>query len=309
MLIISPSKQFVIERHLNNPSDTNTYYCKAVVTNTLTGEVLQTINLTDNGGLYYTGKWVTPGDPSGTGLQVTVSTTIYTDAGYTTVSVVYGTEKDSYIVQFIPGVRGVGVASGYQAEAVDYKKMESTMRKVVGDMVKIPETKMPEQYDDSNVMDLLSTVHDIVSKINIPKDKSDEIVSKITNHPNFANLSKIGDLPERLKSLMVIPKQLESVIKLADKFEQAEKSDDNLHAEIQGFLSDQKDERTAFYKQLKDILTQVMKDVTDFNSKADEIVNRPLNVVFSSRPQGSNQEQKPKIPSERSSAISKLLGH
>ncbi len=82
MYILAPSKQVLIDYKINNPLDTGTYYVRAVIKNAVSGTTLDTLNLTDNGSKYFSKLWVTPADPSGTGLQINVTNTVLTDYGF-----------------------------------------------------------------------------------------------------------------------------------------------------------------------------------------------------------------------------------
>lgn len=206
MLIIEPVKQFLVERHLNNPSDLATYYCKATITNSITGVVIDSFNLTNNGNKYFSKVWQTPNDASGTGLQITISVTAYEDSGYTTESVVYGTEKTTYIVRSLAGSRIFGGYAGQgrdQRTEIDYKKIEKMIFDAVQG-IRIPEQK---EYDDSIVLDELDSIKNSVKGI---PDRSQEIISAIRFSPEFKTLKNV-----------------------VSGFKEAEKSDDELHSFVE----------------------------------------------------------------------------
>ena len=99
--LIAPVKQFLVDYKINNPQDVNTYYVRVVIKNSITGAVLDTLDLIDNGSQYFSKLWTTPPDNSGSGLQVVMFKSVYTDAGYTTISDNYGTTIENYVIRNI----------------------------------------------------------------------------------------------------------------------------------------------------------------------------------------------------------------
>jgi len=141
-VIIQPQRQFLIDIKLNNPSDTATKYVGVVIKNSVSGVVLDTFSLTDNGSNYFSKLWMAPADPTGTGTQITITKTVYDDAGMTQESLVYGTTVETYIVRELAGNRpllGSGVSSG-KAKEIDYKTIEEIVRRVIAE-IKMPEFK------------------------------------------------------------------------------------------------------------------------------------------------------------------------
>ncbi len=286
MLIIAPVKPFLVDKHLNNPSDTGTYYCRATITNSISGVVLATFNLTDYGNKYFAKEWVTPNDASGTGLQITVSITVYDDAGYTTESVVYGTDKVTYIVRDLAGTRVMGGYAGPGGRGgvgtnIDYSLIKRMIDEAVAKIV-IPEQKEFEQekYDDSSIHDRLDEIENCILVLNEkpePEDKSEEVVEKILSAPEFKLLR---ELPEG--------------------FKEAEKSDDELHA----FIKDFTEEINAKIENNNKELLEIVGD------KLDEIIDRPVPIEFSVKKSdkfSERPEPKEKLPTPREMAISKLI--
>jgi hypothetical protein len=148
MNIIQPSKQFLVEHSINNPADTTTYYAQVIITDSVSGSVLATISL-GAGNPYWSKIWVTPPDTSGTGRQLTIQKTIFTDSGYTQVSPIYGSTYESAMLRNIAGGFGQPM-SGFTREMT-----VSEVKKVVLDALKTlpPPPEMPKQdkYDDSNL--------------------------------------------------------------------------------------------------------------------------------------------------------------
>lgn len=98
MLQLSPQTNFPVIRKLGDPADTATYYVRAIVRNSASGATIQTINLTDGGSQRFTGNFNVPRDSSGTGMYVDITTSVYTDSGYTAKSDAYSEENETYLV-------------------------------------------------------------------------------------------------------------------------------------------------------------------------------------------------------------------
>lgn len=99
-MIVQPQSRFPVVRQLSDPSDGGTYYVQAVVRKYVndTEAVVDTLNLTNQGGQRFSKYWQTPADPSGEGLYISIVTTVYTDPAYTVKSDVYGLEETTYLI-------------------------------------------------------------------------------------------------------------------------------------------------------------------------------------------------------------------
>src|SRR3712207_5094711 len=118
-MTLNPLEEFVIARQLNDPADTNTYYVQAVIRNAKTDAVIATVNLDNKGSQRFTKTWQVVQDPTGLGLYVTITTTVYTDSSYSTKSTTYGVEQHEHLIQdrINPWLRTGGGAD------VDYKRV------------------------------------------------------------------------------------------------------------------------------------------------------------------------------------------
>lgn len=125
MLQYPPQREVRVIRFLNNPLDLSTYYCKAFVYDAVTYALIEAFALTDDGDKTFSRLWQTPADPSGQGRQLIVSIVCYDDADYTSVSPVYGTEKDSWLIQLAGQNFGGGTAG------IDYAEVRSILRKIL----------------------------------------------------------------------------------------------------------------------------------------------------------------------------------
>src|SRR3990167_6396837 len=98
MLQLSPGEYFAIVRQLADPNDTGTYYVRAFVRNARTDTLLDTVNLTDRTGQRFSVEWQVPSSTSDA-LYIAVTTRVYTDSAYTTLSTDYSQEMEVYLVE------------------------------------------------------------------------------------------------------------------------------------------------------------------------------------------------------------------
>ncbi len=95
-----PSQPYTLSYFITDHTDSNTYYVRAVVYDAITGDVLDTQNLTrqTSNTRLFSKVAQAPGDPSGHGRRIVVVATAYTDSGYTTKSDLYQEQSENYIV-------------------------------------------------------------------------------------------------------------------------------------------------------------------------------------------------------------------
>jgi len=272
-MILAPSKQFLVENFLNNPNDPGTYFCRATIINSITGATISTFNLTDNGGLYFSALWNTAADPSGTGLQVTISITTYTDAAYTQIAPAYGTDKKTYIIRDLAGVRLSGAYSGHEgsatkAEKIDYKKIEMLVKAIVSG---IPEPVEPKEYDDSLVRATLQKLEVLLRAL----PKTDEIAKQF-----------LSPIQSKLEPVFGLPQKLTVAHKIAT---------DNIQSHLQAFSASE-EAKLAFFKQQLDKI--VKGAIAHLETIIEQKLNQPINVHFNGgvpeKTEGSRESEKPK---------------
>ena len=77
MIQLRPTETFTIVRVLGDTVDTATYFVQAIIRNSNTGKIIDTINLTDKGNRRFTGNWEVAADVSGEGFYIDITTTVY----------------------------------------------------------------------------------------------------------------------------------------------------------------------------------------------------------------------------------------
>ncbi len=260
MLIIEPGSQFLISYKVNNPSDPATYYVQSKVYNAISGALLNTVNLTDNGSKFYSKIWVAPSDGTQNGLQVYILTTVYTDAAFTTESPIYGTSLDNYIVRHLASQNLGGFTRG-----LDNSDIEAIVSRL---FEKTPKAEAPAKYDDSELHRRINGIETIMNDgffrhgENL-KSSEENLKSEIvrTHESSVSEISQ--SIQEQLKSINPRLDRLEersderhmanihhheethSSIKdlasdksLHEKIEEHEKSSDSRHEEVKEKLSE-----------------------------------------------------------------------
>ena len=144
---IQPRTNFPISRIIGDPTDMATYYVRATVRRADTAALLATVKLLSQGNHLYAALYQVPADTSGQGLYITITTTVYTDSGYTTVSTNYEQESDTFVIydQFnlVQGL-ATQIAALIQTPDIDYRRFEMIFRKVLKEILVFPEIKMPD---------------------------------------------------------------------------------------------------------------------------------------------------------------------
>lgn len=127
-MILHPREYFTIVRQLDDPNDSGTYFVQAKIYNARTDTLLDTVNLTDRTGQRFSEPWQTPADPSGLGFYISISTRVYVDASYATLSDAYRQEIQTYLIDD----RFRGMLGGGGSD-VDYKKVRTIFKEVLAD--------------------------------------------------------------------------------------------------------------------------------------------------------------------------------
>jgi hypothetical protein len=162
---VNPNSSLRIIRQLSDPYDSGTYYVRAIVRNSATGDVLETINLTDSGSQRFVGSYHTGADGSGNGFYIDVTTYVYTDAGYTTASESYQVESNVYhVIQQWNHAAGLG--GGLE---VNYEKVRRIVQEELGKLV-IPEPIVPRDLTPE-LLGIERRLKESVGAIYIPEQK------------------------------------------------------------------------------------------------------------------------------------------
>lgn len=122
----------------------STYYVRAVIRDSYTDAVLETLNLTNRGGQRFSSNWLVAPDPSGMGRDISIVTSVYTDAGYTAKSENYGDEENTHLIEENSPLGKGGGSTGVDARTVRRIIQEEIAKISEAKEVEMPEpTKMP----------------------------------------------------------------------------------------------------------------------------------------------------------------------
>src|SRR3990167_11298322 len=96
---LEPGEYTGISRQLADPNDSTTYYVRAIIRNARTDATIDTVDLDSKGLGRYQAEWhVTSTVPAG-GFFISITTYVYTDSGYTTLSTDYSAESNTYLIE------------------------------------------------------------------------------------------------------------------------------------------------------------------------------------------------------------------
>ena len=120
---INPNQNIQLAALIADTTDTNTYYVRCVMRDTATNKTLGSVNLTrdsSNSRRFY-GHIQAPSQTGPGGRFIDITTTIYTDSGYTTPSPNYAETIEKYLVAYIWN-QAIGGAGSGDPFAESYEK-------------------------------------------------------------------------------------------------------------------------------------------------------------------------------------------
>lgn len=201
---IRPQNKTPIVRQLDDPQDTATYYVRAFIRDSITGNLIETVDLTNLGSQRFAGTFQSPADTSGKGRFIDITTKVYSDSGYTTQDTVYANESHEFVVTEFWGQQ---FGSGGGAD-VDYNRVRRIINEEVNNLPK-PQVKV----EIEPVLLELQAVRKAIELIDIPENDPAPFVIELQSIAQ--KLSRIeSKKPERIdlspieKELMRIRKKI-----------------------------------------------------------------------------------------------------
>jgi hypothetical protein len=292
-MIIAPLRSFLIDYKINNPSDLATHYVQSVVRN-INGAVLATVQLTDNGSGYFSKEWMTPADPTGTGTQISILTTVYDDAGYTSESLVYGTTLSSFIIRDLAGIRSTFGGTGSSMAGlsnIDYKRIE----KMIKDAVEGIEMPVIPAFPKAKEVDLVSLENKLKSHID-EQDKSEELAELKAIISGVVQAIK----SELDKKVIATKEELAEVKTLPDKFQMAETSDDELHDLVTTHS-------TQHLSEVSELKTFVQEKFNELEKKITATLSEPVTLQLHPSSNGKREAKQEEPINPRTEMFRKLL--
>ena len=141
-----PGRNFTVVRQIGNHTDAGTYYVRAVIRDAYSDAILDTLDLVDKTGQRFKKDWLVPVESSGLGKFISIVTSVYTDAGYTTKSDNYVDEENTYLWAVLPSQHG----GAMQSEKFNYNKVKKIVDEAIASIPAVPpfpEMPTPKEYE------------------------------------------------------------------------------------------------------------------------------------------------------------------
>ncbi len=278
MLQLSPAESFPIVRVLKDPSDTATHYVQAVIRDATTDALLATVNLDDKGNRRFQKVWkVIWDDTYGKGKYLVITTSVYDDSEYTTLSPNYAEEADTYLVQ---QRWDLSLGQGGGGGSIDEAFFKKVITEVLDGRAQ-PEIEIPDPVDTASLRDeILSGVEERVTRIvkTIPEPPE----------PEDVDLSK---LESGVTSLL-------SELKTRPQFEHTDltplvRAIDTFRTEMHSIVLQQSKETKDYFERLKeDILMKVAAENIHITKFLDNLKSGSIHLQLGDSPEQAQTKKK-----------------
>lgn len=293
---ISPNSFIPVSYSTTIPGDTTLYYVRAVLRDTQSSNILQTLNLTNVSSTpnRYTGNFNPVSDASGLGRPVDITITVYTDSGYTTPSNNYQITQYNYVV-LQPWIANLGMGGGLN---IDYEKLQNMFdgskigNEEIGNEVakKVEVTKVDYRMIDDSMGNHSETMRQAISS---------EIKEHITNVINtiVKNSSDVSSFhAERFDSLEKRFGSLEDKIENTNSLSSVERK--KVKSEISEMIGEMRSEYKSLSvehsKKIHERLKESMNDLENY--LGDTLSEKEFKMVYQLTPEKKkNMEYSPDI--------------
>jgi hypothetical protein len=207
---------------LDDYTDSNTYYCQAIIRDAKDFSIIDTVNLDDKGNRFFHKLWQSVPDVSGEGRWITITTTIYEDAGYTIKSSNYGEKMETYLI----AERYNSVFGGGGGADIDYKKVRKIVKE---EIARIPQPEKSKEIDLSPLLGEILSFKEMLADVEVSPqvninlssvfDRIDKLETKVkkcieTNKIEPTDLSPLLNETEKIESeLSSLLGKIEATIK------------------------------------------------------------------------------------------------
>ena len=265
---LHPRENFTIVRQIEDHTDSNTYYIRAVIRNAKTDALITTINLTDQGSRRFSKSWLVPADVSNQGYWICILSSVYTDSGYTTKSPLYGDKMDTYLVQerqiFNPNYP---LPTG---QDIDYRRIEKIIENL-----KVTVKQEIEGIIDKAMTDKVNGINSNISKIVIPKTDMTSVIREIQSQSNnlIKNICAI-DIPKT--DLMPLSNTIDSAItiildELKNHKDLMESHKQELASMFHGSIKEHLEKNSSRYTKLMEIKKMLEEELPGTNMEMPEM--------------------------------------
>ena len=248
---LNPRENFTIVRQIEDHTDSNQYYVRAVIRNAKSDAIIQVggndyLNLTDRGNQRFSASWLVPNDVSGQGFYISILTSVYTDLGYTTKSQNYGDKIDVYLVQdrFNQNLGGTGGGSD-----IDYKRIRKIVKEVVS------EIEIPEPLEQK----VVEVTKEVIKEIKVPEvvTVTKEIIKEV-KIPEVIKVESLADFSPMIKKMDEITAEVAKLGKI--------KPENPVFAQI-----------LAKVEKIKDLVTPPVKPIpVPLDMRLENMMGRPI---------------------------------
>lgn len=285
---LEPQETFTIARQIGRHTDTSTYYLQAVIRNSRTDEVLDTVNLEDQGNQRFTQDWQVPADPSGQGFYIDITTSVYTDSSYNNKSPNYADETETYLVQrrYNPNLGGGG---GYNFTPDEVRGIiKEEVQKALTGQDKVDITPVSQRL--KALMDRVEGMdqfQDVKGELQAIRSEVQSLSSPNDYSSRLASIEQaIKDLPEPQKNKSEIKKNRKQILDKLASAKDEEKSElktiieqlenlEDLIQETKGIASGKNYRETV--ERMDQAVKQFKKQLPEYRRKANK--NRANNLV------------------------------
>lgn len=271
---LTPNSQFAYVIQLGDPADSGRNYVQSVVRLSATSSVVSTMDMTNVSGQRFVGAFLVPPDVSGLGYYLDITSTVYSDAGYSSLNENYPIQTSSFLVlqPFTQSSVG-GSPGGYSDDAELRKRLERIEASILG--VKIPEYK---EADLSPLADMiegmrapdpvdLSPILEAIGRIKMPEPAEQ---SEVDLYPVVEGIQNLARSHEDLGS-MISKKVSESASSMRSEMR---KSHDELIGKVSDLLEKNGDDRSR--ERMREMMTRMIDDPSISARRKEEPKRREM---------------------------------
>lgn len=291
---LSPNSTIPVSYSTTIPGDTTLYYVQAVLRDTQSSTILQTLNLKNVSSVpnRYTGNFNPVSDPSGLGRPVDITISVYTDSGYTTLSNNYQIVQYNYVI-LQPWIQNLGMGGGLN---IDYEKLQKMFdgskvgNEEIGNEVskRVKTTKVDYDRVNESIMSATEGVRTALSEEMSSHIKmlSDGLSELSKSHGEFSN-----NHSSRLEYLEKKIQDVESGQNEGQKL--SYKSQNQLKSELLNALSEFKEEHKGnseeSSKENKKMIGDMLEQMQQYLS--DNLAEKEIKMVYNMNPQKREKEK------------------
>jgi hypothetical protein len=266
-MILHPQNNFTVVRQIQNHLDTDTNYVRAVIRNAYTDEIIETLDLDDKGEQRFSKNWHVIADGSGQGFYISIVTSVYTDAGYTSKNPNYGDEENTYLVQDRLTNRGGGGGE------IDLYILRKIIREEVAKIPAPEPVKMPKM----RFGEVLTAIDSAVERLTV---EPAELPEKVDLAPVLNGIKKLETAV--LTKEVTPPTDLSPILQ---KLSEDSEKDELTAQQLQAALSSVVTEIISKIEALPPLFEETIKGI--------ELSIAPSTAVASSKPKEKAKEGVP----------------